>query len=230
MEFLPFIIDIILLVVFVSCIIDGRRKGFAKMILSVVATVIALIVAKTYAEPVAVWINDNFVHQTIVDSIAKAISDSVGSGAAAIANSLPDYIVRAAEAVGLTAQGITAELGSNVTAVQASEQICNAVEGVFVIPAIQLVSFFVIFAVGSAVLNFVASLINGVFKLPLIKNVNKLLGAVLGGVKGIIAVFVIGLVFYLVSSIAPETPFAAAIEDSMIMKTALEILNSFTQA
>ncbi len=230
MEFLPFIIDIILLAVFVSCIIDGRRKGFVKMILSVAATVIALIVAKNYAEPVAAWINGNFVHQAIVDSIAKAISDSIGNGAAAIANSLPDYIVRAAEAVGLTAQGITAELGSNVTAVQASEQICVAVEDALIIPAIQVVSFFVIFAVCSAVLNFAASLINGIFKLPLIKNVNKLLGALLGGVKGIIAVFVIGFVFRFVSVIAPETPFASAIEDSAIIKTAWEIINIFTQA
>ncbi len=229
MDILPFIIDIILIVILVSCVIDGRRKGFIKMILSVAATVIALIIAKTYAEPVAAWINDSFVHQAVVDSIARAISDSVGNGAAAIANALPDYIVRAAEAIGLTAQGITADLGSNVTAVQASEQICNAVEGAFIIPAIQIVSFFVIFAIGSAVLKFVASLINGIFKLPLIKTANKLLGAVLGGVKGIIAVTVIGFVLYLISSIAPETPFAAAVEDSAIIKTAWEILNSFAQ-
>lgn len=227
MDILPFIIDIILIVVFAGCIIDGRRKGFVKMVLSIVATVIALFVAKEYAEPVANWINDNLVHERIVDSIARAISDSVGSGAAAIANALPDYIVRAAEAIGLTAQGITADLGSNVTAVQAAEQICTAVEGAFIVPAIKIVSFFIIFAIGSAVLNFVASLINGIFKLPLIKNVNKLLGALLGGVKGIIAVAVIGLVFYFVSSIAPETQFAAAVEDSAIVKTAWEILNSF---
>lgn len=229
MDILPFIIDIILIVVFAGCIIDGRRKGFVKMILSIVATVIAIFIAKEYAEPVAKWINETFVHERIVDSIARAISDSVGSGAAAIANALPDYIVRAAEAIGLTAQGITADLGSNVTAVQAAEQVCSAVEGAFIIPAIQLVSFFIIFAIASAVLNFAASLINGIFKLPLIKSVNKLLGALLGGVKGIIAVLIIGLVFYLISAIAPETPFAAAVEDSAVIKAAWEILNIFIE-
>lgn len=229
MDFLPFIVDIILIAVLIGCIIDGRRKGFAKMVLSVIATVVAFVVAKEYAQPVAAWINDSFVHQSIVNSISNAISESVGSGAAAIANALPDYIVRAAEAVGLTAQGITAELGSNVTAVQAAEQICNAVEGVFVIPAIEIVAFFIIFAIGSAILRFVASLINGVFKLPLIKSVNKLLGAVLGGVKGIIAVLVIGIVLWSVSSIAPETQFASAVEDSTIIKTALEVLNAIKQ-
>ncbi len=227
MDILPFIIDIILIVVFAGCIIDGRKKGFVKMILSIVATVIALLVAKEYAEPVANWINESFVHGRIVDSISRAISDSVGSGAAAIANALPDYIVRAAEAIGLSTKEITANLGSNVTSVQAAEQICTAVEGAFIVPAIKIVSFFIIFAIGSAVLNFVASLINGIFKLPLIKSVNKLLGAILGGVKGLIAVLIIGLVFRFVSAIAPETPFAAAVEDSAIIKTAWEILNAF---
>ncbi len=229
MDILPFIIDIILIVVFAGCIIDGRKKGFVKMILSVVATVIALFIAKEYAEPVANWINESFVHGRIVESISRAISDSVGSGAAAIANALPDYIVRAAEAIGLSAKEITADLGSNVTSVQAAEQICTAVEGAFIVPAIKIVSFFIIFAIGSAVLNFAASFINGIFKLPLIKSVNKLLGAILGGVKGLIAVLIIGLVFWLISSIAPETPFAAAVEDSAIIKTAWEIINSFTK-
>ncbi len=229
MDILPFIIDIILIVVFAGCIIDGRKKGFVKMILSVVATVIALFIAKEYAEPVANWINESFVHGRIVESISRAISDSVGSGAAAIANALPGYIVRAAEAIGLSAKEITADLGSNVTSVQAAEQICTAVEGAFIVPAIKIVSFFIIFAIGSAVLNFAASFINGIFKLPLIKSVNKLLGAILGGVKGLIAVLIIGLVFWLISSIAPETPFAAAVEDSAIIKTAWEIINSFTK-
>lgn len=229
MDILPFIIDIILIVVFAGCIIDGRKKGFVKMILSVVAAVIALFIAKEYAEPVANWINESFVHGRIVESISRAISDSVGSGAAAIANALPGYIVRAAEAIGLSAKEITANLGSNVTSVQAAEQICTAVEGAFIVPAIKIVSFFIIFAIGSAVLNFAASFINGIFKLPLIKSVNKLLGAILGGVKGLIAVLIIGLVFWLISSIAPETPFAAAVEDSAIIKTAWEIINSFTK-
>lgn len=229
MDILPFIIDIILIVVFAGCIIDGRKKGFVKMILSVAAAVIALFIAKEYAEPVANWINESFVHGRIVESISRAISDSVGSGAAAIANALPDYIVRAAEAIGLSAKEITADLGSNVTSVQAAEQICTAVEGAFIVPAIKIVSFFIIFAIGSAVLNFAASFINGIFKLPLIKSVNKLLGAILGGVKGLIAVLIIGLVFWLISSIAPETPFAAAVEDSAIIKTAWEIINSFTK-
>ena len=229
MDILPFIIDIILIVVFAGCIIDGRKKGFVKMILSVVATVIALFIAKEYAEPVANWINESFVHGRIVESISRAISDSVGSGAAAIANALPGYIVRAAEAIGLSAKEITADLGSNVTSVQAAEQICTAVEGAFIVPAIKIVSFFIIFAIGSAVLNFAASFINGIIKLPLIKSVNKLLGAILGGVKGLIAVLIIGLVFWLISSIAPETPFAAAVEDSAIIKTAWEIINSFTK-
>ncbi|MBQ7838839.1 MAG: CvpA family protein [Clostridia bacterium] len=229
MDILPFIIDIILIVVFAGCIIDGRKKGFVKMILSVAAAVIALFIAKEYAEPVANWINESFVHGRIVESISRAISDSVGSGAAAIANALPGYIVRAAEAIGLSAKEITADLGSNVTSVQAAEQICTAVEGAFIVPAIKIVSFFIIFAIGSAVLNFAASFINGIFKLPLIKSVNKLLGAILGGVKGLIAVLIIGLVFWLISSIAPETPFAAAVEDSAIIKTAWEIINSFTK-
>lgn len=230
MDILPFIIDIILLVIIVASVLDGRKQGFVRMILSIIATVIAVIVAKEYSDPVAEWFNEAFVHERIVESITKAISESIGSGAAAIAEAIPGYIVRAAEAIGLSAGEIAADLGSNVTAVQAAEQICAAVEESFIIPAIRIVAFFILFAICSALLNLAVSVVNGFFKLPVIKSFNKLLGALLGGVKGLIGVLIVSIAFYFVSAIAPDTQFADAVEGSAISKTAWEILNLIVNA
>lgn len=230
MDILPFVTDIILLVVFASCVLDGRRKGFVKMILSVAATLAALFVAKVYAQPLSVWLNDGFVHGWVVDSVSKAISESMGSGSAAIVRAIPDYIIRAAQAVNVNVGEIASALGSNVTALQVSEQICAAVEDAFILPMLRLAAFFVIFALASALLKFAVGFINGIFKLPVIKSFNKMLGALLGAVKGVIAVAVISLVFGLVASFAPETQFALAIDNSAVCKAVSEILNLFLNA
>ena len=69
-------------------------------------------------------------------------------------------------------------------------------------------------------MNWVTSIAIGiigkVFKLPVLKGFNKLLGSVVGAFRGIFIVAIVSIVLGLVAMVMPETPFAQALEGSAI--------------
>ena len=225
MEFLPFIIDILMIIIIIGSFFDGRRRGFVKTVLSIVATLIAVFFAYEYAQPVAAWFNDAFVHQRVAKSIANVITENIANGTQAVTDALPNYIIRAAEAAGISAGELISSAGAGIDAAKIGEQLCSALEGVFILPAIKAVAFFVIFAVCSGILAIVIAVIDSIFKLPVIKSLNKLLGGVLGAVKGLIGVLIVSVVFCGISELFPETQFAQAVTQAFIPQSVWNILN-----
>lgn len=216
MEFLPLIIDLAFVALLVVNVLDGRKKGFVKMILSFAAAVLSWLIAAEFSQPLAEWANEAFVHGWISGSIENAIADSLGNGTNALIEAIPDYIANAAETAGISVQSLAQQLGSSVDSAQAAEKIYTAVESAFVVPAIRIVAFFIVFAVAQRILAILIGIVNKFFKLPIIKSFNKLLGGAAGALKGIIVIAVLSLVLSFVIMLAPETEFSLAAEQSTV--------------
>lgn len=216
MEFLPLIIDLAFVALLVVNVLDGRKKGFVKMILSFAAAVLSWLIAAEFSQPLAEWANEAFVHGWISGSIENAIADSLGNGTNALIEAIPDYIANAAETAGISVQSLAQQLGSSVDSAQAAEKIYTAVESAFVVPAIRIVAFFIVFAVAQRILAILIGIVNKFFKLPIIKSFNKLLGGAAGALKGIIVIAVLSLVLSFVIMLAPETDFSLAAEQSTV--------------
>lgn len=216
MEFLPLIIDLAFVALLVVNVLDGRKKGFVKMILSFAAAVLSWLIAAEFSQPLAEWANEAFVHGWISGSIENAIADSLGNGTNALIEAIPDYIASAAETAGISVQSLAQQLGSSVDSAQAAEKIYTAVESAFVVPAIRIVAFFIVFAVAQRILAILIGIVNKFFKLPIIKSFNKLLGGAAGALKGIIVIAVLSLVLSFVIMLAPETDFSLAAEQSTV--------------
>lgn len=216
MEFLPLIIDLAFVALLVVNVLDGRKKGFVKMILSFAAAVLSWLIAAEFSQPLAEWANEAFVHGWISGSIENAIADSLGNGTNALIEAIPDYIANAAETAGISVQSLAQQLGSSVDSAQAAEKIYTAVESAFVVPAIRIVAFFIVFAVAQRILAILIGIVNKFFKLPIIKSFNKLLGGAAGALKGIIVIAVLSLVLSFVIMLAPEMDFFLAAEQSTV--------------
>lgn len=218
MEFLPLLIDLAFAALVIVNVLDGRRKGFVKMILSFIATIVSWLIASELSQPLAVWANENFVHGWISGSIENAIANSLGNGTNALVEAIPDYIASAAETAGISVQNLAQQLSNTVDSAQAAEHIYAAVETSFVVPAIRIVAFFIVYAITERILALGIGIINKIFKLPIIKSFNKLLGGAAGALKGILVIAVISLVLNLFVMIAPETVFAQAVEQSTVQQ------------
>lgn len=77
------------------------------------------------------------------------------------------------------------------------------------------------FLLFSFILNFVASLIEKIFKLPVLKQANKLLGGVLGAVCGAIAVVVLCIALQVSSHVVYNAKYVSLVENSVIVQTVL---------
>ncbi len=226
MEILPFLIDVAFLAVLVINFIDGRKRGFVRIVLSLIVTIASWLIASEYSQPVAVWANESFVHDLISGSIENAVASHLGSGTAALIEAIPDYVANAAELAGISIQNLASQLNTAVDSAQAAETVYNAIEASFVIPAIRIVAFFIIYAIANALLSVGIGVIDKIFKLPIIKSFNKLLGGVIGAVKGVFIIAVISLVFSLMMLLAPETQLSQAISESAIQKILTDVIST----
>lgn len=229
MDFLPIVFDAIMILIFVSCIFDGRRKGFVKMILSVVAAIVCFIVAKEFCEPVAVWLNDNFVHSALVSAIADVIENNLSEGTQAVLAAMPSTLTDALAQLGFSVENAVSGLASQENVSQAAESITNAAQGVLVLPLLNIISFIVIFAVCRFVSGFAVGAVNTFFRLPVINGINKFAGGFLGAFKGFIVIAVVSFVALGVARILPDMPLAEAIKDSTVITTLAEITTEFIQ-
>lgn len=226
MEFLPLIIDLAFVALLVVNVLDGRKKGFVKMILSFAATVLSWLIAAELSQPLAQWANEAFVHGMISGSIEKAIADSLGGGTNSLIEAIPDYIASAAETAGISLHSLALQLSDTVDSAQAAEKIYAAVEGAFVVPAIRIVAFFIVFAVCERVFAILIGIINKFFKLPVIKGINRILGCFAGALKGAVIMSVICILLSLVIMILPENEIVSEIGNSTVYQSVIETVKA----
>lgn len=77
------------------------------------------------------------------------------------------------------------------------------------------------FVVLSALLNFLVSLINKVFKIPVLKQANQLLGALIGAVCGGIIVVILCFALQISSHVVYNAEYVNAVENSKIVQLVL---------
>ncbi len=229
MDFLPLIFDAIMILIFVSCIIDGRRKGFVKTVLAVLSAIVCFIVAKEFCGPVAVWVNENFVHSALVTAISDVIRDNINEGTQAVLAQMPQTLTDALAQFGFSVESAISGLGTQENVTQAAESITNAAQDILVLPLLNIISFIVIFAVCRFVSGILIGMVNTFFRLPVIKGLNKLAGGILGAVKGFIVIAVVSFVALGAAQLLPDMPIAQAIKDSTVITTLAEITNQFIQ-
>ena len=223
MTTLSLVIDAILILILVATILDGRKKGFFKTVLSLVATAISVLIAYEYSPSIAEWANETFIQKAAVNTFAEAISAHLSSGTQAVIDAIPDYITEAAQVTGTSVSAIISDIGSSFDAVQAAEKIYAGIYSVIVFPILMVIAFIVIYAISNAILSFAIGFLNNIFKLPVLKGLNKLLGGVLGAIKGLVIVAILSIVLVTVEPILSPEEIREAINSSIIPNLIEEI-------
>ncbi len=210
------IIDLAFIALLVINIIDGRRKGFVKIVLSLAAMVVTWLVASSLSLPVAEWANEAFVGEWLTNAIEGAVSDSIANGPDAIVASIPDYIANIMQVAGISLEELAVQLGNTVDPAAAAEKIYGAIENNLVISVLRIVSFFVLYLLMNWVTSIAIGLVGNVFRLPVLKGINKLLGSVIGAFKGIFIAVIVSIIFVLIAIAFPESDFVQALDGSVI--------------
>lgn len=216
------IIDVILAVVFLAIVIFAAKKGFVLSILEVAAFILAIVLAFQLAAPFSTAIYDGFMGKNIQSSIEEKLPNNAegvtyAKKASAILDSIPSFYSSYAKKVGidvgeLSQKILSADLSNSNIANELEEKVAKPI----VVTVMKGIVFIVLCVLLGFILKFAARGINKMFKLPLIKPVNMLLGAIFGAAKGmLILVFICSALTF----IAPKTNEAikSAVNSSKIV-------------
>lgn len=211
-----FTIDAVLVLIFVICLIIGKSKGFFRAVSTFACTILAIIIAKSFAEPAGQWLNDNFIHERLINYFSQILEENVSNGSEAVIAALPEYLVSAAKNAGSPLINILSGSFTSSQIAPLSAELATTLEGVFkpVITALGYVLVFIGFKLASSVAILLFSFI---FKLPGLNQVNGLLGMILGALKGLIIVIIISSLLLLCQDSFGSSDFSQAIASSNLV-------------
>ena len=197
-------VDLIIIIIMVSSIFVGLKKGLISCIIDIAAVVVALILAILLCRPItnAVIENTNFdenLAQTISQNIPLSDTDFKVEENSNLPEGIVNYI-----------NGITENV--NTSKEEAFDAIGKELAG-GVITVIVFIAIFIIVRIILALIKVVSKIID---KIPLLSQVNKIGGAVCGAIEGAIIIYAILAVISMIAPIISNTGLLELIYNSNI--------------
>lgn len=190
------ILDLIVILIIALFTFIGYKQGLIKSAIRIASFFIAIIIALVLYKPVSTLIINN---TTIDDKIENTIIEKV----------TPEGMKPEDEASQATKipQGFIVEANNSI------KDIANTTT----IKIIEVCTVLVLYIIARIALKFVAALGDLIAKIPILKQFNKLGGTIFGLIKGLLIVYVILAVVYLISPLLKENT-SNKIQESMLTK------------
>lgn len=194
---MSFALDLILVVIFAAFVFTAVKKGFVLSLLEFVAVILALVLAYSFSPKVAEAAYDGFVEESIIEVIETKIDENVSLTETAtqtqvLLDAIPDFLITSAESMGVSIDSIKSEIAdSDFTSENIATQLVQKIAKPIIIGALTAQAFILLAVIFIFVLKILAQFIAKIFKLPILKTLNKSLGGVLGACKGLIVVIFI---------------------------------------
>lgn len=225
------ILDIILIAILVAFIAAAVKKGFVLSILELVAVIASFALAFAFSPVVAQSVYDGAVEEAMVQSIEEQIDKNIDASniaetAELTLSVLPDFIVTLASSVGVNVDEIKETISTaNLNSGNIANELVTKVAQPIVVGVLTAVFFVVLAALLCFVLKIVANFISKLFDLPLVGNVNKTLGGVIGALKGIVMLVFICTILNLLFSNG-DSELSNAVNESFVINI-LDYVNPF---
>lgn len=233
------LLDILLILILAFSIFAAVKKGFVKSVIGLAGIILAVIIAVSLSPKLGAAIDKGIVKPMIRESIVNTFSKTLANeteekldeetkltdtkinGILNDSNS-PQFVKDMLHTLNLSVENAREELTESLTGPKAQATVGNFVEKLIDKSGISrmisnAIAFIIIFIV-IIILTKVAEIFAGALtKLPILKQSDKLLGVIVGLVKGLIAVFVFCLVVRGFSGLL--TPADTTFEEGVLNKT-----------
>lgn len=227
------IIDLLLIAVFIFMVLAAARRGFVVTVLRLAAWAASIALAGVLSSALAEPIYNAFIAESARGLIAENIGTAVQSSQAAqyaqeVITELPQALRQLAEVAGIsTGDLLTGLQASAFTAANAAAVLEQSIVAPIAIAVIRLLTGLALFLLLMIALRFVCARLEKLRRLPVLKQADGLLGAGLGIIKGVLLLFVAALLLRAAAAVAPaDGGFALAVENSRIAA----LLTGFTAA
>lgn len=201
--------DIILIILVLAYFIEGKRKGFTRSVVGLVGGIISILLASFLSNYISEWVFDTFMRQNITNEVSGVLQDTIGQDintrSQAILAIFPPFVSNIFSYYGVTAQSIN--VGIFTASQSATTQVVNIIAPI-IIDLMRKLSFVII---SFLLLFMVRSLTRPVIRLvriPIIKQIDGLLGGILGLAKCALIVFIFSFIIYFITPLMATVPEA----------------------
>ena len=223
------VIDLILLAAFVVAIITGYRRGLIRSVMNIASFIIAYFCTRNFTPALAQIYQENFMFEAFCGQIQASLDALVNAGLQSIDFSKlfaekPAALIDIADRFGMDMSRL--ENFYDVSASEGVENMSRSLAEFIAEPAALTaseVAAFVSIFFGVLLILFLATLLlDLIFKLPLLKTVNRIGGIAIGGICGLAYVWILAYILSaavpVLAMMFPDAISASAAENSMLLR------------
>ena len=187
-----YILDGIILLICLICVLVGVKKGFIHSVVRFLGAVIAALLASTLGGALAQWLFDTMFRGAMVEKINSSLqalgSENAAAAAGQVLASLPDFLVRALEEAGVTLETVSHAINSQTSG--AAGMVVDYLSPVFV-NFLKVLAVIVLFFLFTTLARLLAALISDLLRLPILRELDGILGGVFGFLLALVSVWVV---------------------------------------
>lgn len=219
---MSYILDGIIVITVLICVFLSAKKGFAFTLIETIGLIAAIVITFNASTPAANIIYDNLLEQKVINSIETTQNEAETAIVDTVWNKIPNFI---------TENKFLNISKDNIEIIDNDDDIAEKISSTIIKPIftkiVSVIISAVLFTVLIIVVKFLAKYINKLFSFSFVGKVNKVLGGLLGLVKGIALSLIICLAVSLILSFTKDGFFIFKydiINSSYIFKYLMEFL------
>lgn len=186
------LLDAGIILLFAIFIVSGLKRGLVRSLIGFVATVIAIVLSMYLSKITSIFIYDNFIKNNLLVQINDILNEYVGRDlnekTAAVFNELPKILSNTLMFCGVTSN-VVGDVIENSTG-NASYELVKLFSPT-IISVIRTILVPFIFIVIYTPLNFLNRVIGRIFRVPGLRQIDQVLGAIIGALKGFLLIVLI---------------------------------------
>ena len=226
---MAYIVDIVIIVLFVFIVAMAYKKGFLSTVIDTFALVISSVVSYMFCEPVAESAYNLLVRDLVETRFTRVLDDissslSVADKVSAMIEGLPQSAVKLAEVMGVNFNSLVLSMtqGGNLSEDALIKLAVDKVGHPIMITVTEVITFVAMFVIITIALKFLAGIFKKANDIPILGKLNAGLGGVIGIVKAAAIVFVVSTAFYFIAGMSGAGPVIEAINNSKIYAVIIE--------
>lgn len=184
------LLDIGFAIIILLCVVFGYKKGFFKSITGLIGAIIAMFLAWILSGLIAQAMYHGVFRGMLIDKISGVLSQdaiaSIPEKTAHIVQTLPGFLSNTLTSKGITSGQIEHSLATagNNAAASTADLISPAI-----IWLLQLLLAAILFFILLVFVRLIVKLLGNVFRLPVLRQIDGLLGGIFGIFKGVVYIF-----------------------------------------
>ncbi len=202
MDFLLVLVDVVLLLILGYTVYRYFLKGFFAALISFVGSLVAIVVSLFLATPIAELLFDVFMRGNITTRVDSSLSDSlpeqsVSALISGLTDGFPGSLAESLDGINVTDE-LNSVFAGEATGVTADVIVSSTVAPIMIAMTATIIFFFLVFII-KGIFGLVEKVFYSFNKIPLVGQLNNVLGGVVGILPGLINAILVFAVLVLVA-------------------------------